>query len=85
VYSLLNHPTATGLLESLIFWDDKRPIKKEVLKRIDLLAIFRLVKSSYFNDSAKSFGVDLPSCRESLAALIPADDVRTSQRRLVGV
>ncbi len=36
VFNFLNSPTATKFLDSLIFWDDKRPIKSSILNKITL-------------------------------------------------
>ena len=40
-FALLTGEAATDLLESLVFWDAKRPISKKLLQRLDLLAIAR--------------------------------------------
>lgn len=39
--SLLNDPLCLDLINTLVFWDAKRPITKRVLQRIDLLALLR--------------------------------------------
>lgn len=36
VFNFLNSPVATKFLDSLIFWDDKRPIKSSILNKITL-------------------------------------------------
>jgi hypothetical protein len=36
VTAALNSPQATALIESLVFWDSKRPLTKKLLARIDL-------------------------------------------------
>lgn len=38
--SLLNSQSSLELLNSLVFWDSKRPITKKILQRIDLRALF---------------------------------------------
>jgi hypothetical protein len=40
-FALLTGEVATDLLDSLVFWDAKRPISKKLLQRLDLLAIAR--------------------------------------------
>jgi hypothetical protein len=39
VGALLNHPTCTDLIDSLVFWDAMRPITKKLLQRLDLAAL----------------------------------------------
>ncbi len=39
--AVLNSPPVTQLIESLVFWDSKRPITKRLLQRIDLTAAAR--------------------------------------------
>ena len=41
IASLLNSAPATGLLNALVFWDAKRPITIDLLRRLDLLAVAR--------------------------------------------
>lgn len=36
VTAILNSPECTALIESLVFWDSKRPITKKLLSRLDL-------------------------------------------------
>jgi methylase of polypeptide subunit release factors len=36
VIEMLNSDAAQGLLESMVFWDEKRPITVELLKRVDI-------------------------------------------------
>lgn len=38
-HAILTSPAVSGLLDSLVFWDAKRPINKKLLQRIDLLAV----------------------------------------------
>ncbi|HJT31220.1 MAG TPA: N-6 DNA methylase [Pirellulales bacterium] len=56
--SLLNSPPAQSLLNAFIFWDAKRPITVDLLRRLDLRAVARELKSedtfrSYFGVAAK--------------------------------
>jgi hypothetical protein len=41
--ALLNAPQCTEFLNSIVFWDAKRPVKKSVLQRINLGAILRVI------------------------------------------
>ncbi len=41
-YAMLNNRLVDALLQSLVFWDSKRPITKKLLQRIDLGAVARL-------------------------------------------
>jgi 16S rRNA A1518/A1519 N6-dimethyltransferase RsmA/KsgA/DIM1 with predicted DNA glycosylase/AP lyase activity len=45
--ALLNSPTCKSLLKSLAFLDSKRPYTKEILKRIDLLKLSKIIPYSY--------------------------------------
>ncbi len=38
-FAMLTSQAASDLLDSLVFWDAKRPISKKLLQRIDLLAV----------------------------------------------
>jgi hypothetical protein len=55
VFEMLNSEAGVGLLQSMIFWDEKRPITVEILKRLDIekLADF-LGRSQELLDSQKS-------------------------------
>jgi 16S rRNA A1518/A1519 N6-dimethyltransferase RsmA/KsgA/DIM1 with predicted DNA glycosylase/AP lyase activity len=46
IAALLNSPTCLDLLNSIVFWDAKRPITKKLLQRIDLHALLRQEKKS---------------------------------------
>lgn len=46
VLEMLNSPQAQGFLTSMIFWDDKRPITVELLKRMDIAKLARLLGRS---------------------------------------
>ncbi|MCL5961490.1 MAG: SAM-dependent methyltransferase [Chloroflexi bacterium] len=60
--SLLNSAVATEFLNSLIFWDAKRPITVDVLKRLDLLALARELGVEYMDTvlSSTAEHVQLP-------------------------
>jgi hypothetical protein len=38
-FTLLTSPTAIDFYSSLIFWDEKRPIKSSILNSLDLIAL----------------------------------------------
>lgn len=40
ICSVLNDPLSLELMESLVFWDSKRPVTKRLLQRMDLKALF---------------------------------------------
>ncbi|MFX1285630.1 MAG: methyltransferase domain-containing protein [Promethearchaeota archaeon] len=40
LHSLLNHPIAREFYQSFIYWDEKRPITKQVLKQLDFKKLF---------------------------------------------
>jgi len=78
-FALLTGEAATDLLESLVFWDAKRPISKKLLQRVDLLAIARKTDLSELEasagDAARQLGVEPPaSWRLVLDDLIHAWD-----------
>jgi hypothetical protein len=64
-FALLTGEAATDLLESLVFWDAKRPISKKLLQRVDLLAIGRKADLSELEasagDAARQLGVEPPA------------------------
>jgi hypothetical protein len=39
IASILNDPLCLGLINTLIFWDAKRPVTKKLLQRVDLKAL----------------------------------------------
>ena len=39
IYNLLNSKPSIEFLESIVFWDEKRPITIEILKRLSLKSI----------------------------------------------
>jgi len=45
VFELLQSEQVTGLLSSLIFWDEKRPVKTAILNRVNWSKISRITKS----------------------------------------
>jgi hypothetical protein len=51
--ALLNSPECRGFLKSIAFMDSKRPYTKEVLKRIDLFQLHKLLPYEYVRDYAK--------------------------------
>ena len=63
-FALLSSRAATDLLESLVFWDAKRPISKKLLQRVDLLAIARkadvMELEPQANHAAHQLGIDPP-------------------------
>ncbi|BDA68675.1 type II restriction enzyme NspV homolog [Calothrix sp. PCC 7716] len=44
-FKLLNSPTSKAFYSSLIFWDDKRPIKSSILNSLNLTALANTVKN----------------------------------------
>jgi hypothetical protein len=47
IYQLLLSPPATKFLSSMIFWDEKRPIKAGILNRLDLRRLEAMASSSF--------------------------------------
>lgn len=43
ITSLLNDSLSIAFLNSIVFWDAKRPVTKKILQRIDMLALLKLV------------------------------------------
>lgn len=64
-YAILTNEITTDLIESLVFWDSKRPINKKLLQRIDLLAIADKCDPGHLASTATAaattLGIDLPS------------------------
>jgi hypothetical protein len=58
VFEMLNSEMALGLLESMIFWDEKRPITTELLKRLDITKLANSLGRSH----------ELLACRNSREA-----------------
>lgn len=54
VASLLNDPICLDFLETIAFWDAKRPITKKLLQRIDLLALLQHVDKRALLERATS-------------------------------
>ena len=51
VYSLITSDPAIEFLESIIFWDEKRPITTQILKRLSIHALAQeLGRSSEYQD-----------------------------------
>jgi hypothetical protein len=78
-FALLTSEAVTDLLESLVFWDAKRPISKKLLQRVDLLAVARKTDVADLEvaagSAARQLGVEPPaSWRAVLDRLIQAWD-----------
>jgi hypothetical protein len=76
--SLLNSHAAKEVLESMIFWDAKRPITIEILERVDLEQLARLSGADAHTIAAaaecayaKPHRATAPMRRETLFALLP--------------
>ncbi|MEA2827859.1 MAG: hypothetical protein QOG43_2298 [Actinomycetota bacterium] len=85
-FALLTSEAATDLLESLVFWDAKRPISKKLLQRVDLLAIARKADVAQLeppaDDAARQLGVDPPpSWRTVLDDLVQDWELPAPKRR----
>ncbi|MBE3559266.1 MAG: SAM-dependent methyltransferase [Ktedonobacteraceae bacterium] len=52
ISSLLNNPLCLNYLQSIIFWDAKRPVTKKVLQRIDLRALLKQVDTQLLLEEA---------------------------------
>lgn len=52
VYGLLTSQVALSLLESLVFWDAKRPITKKLLSRLDLQVIMQILDEKTLIESS---------------------------------
>lgn len=51
---LLNHPLCLEFINSIVFWDAKRPITKKLLQRIDLKALLKSVDKKVLIAQAKN-------------------------------
>lgn len=79
--ALLNDPRCYALINSLVFWDSKRPITKKILQRIDLRALIAHVDHGRVLDHAdrelQSMGVGMEHIAsrwsEKLEKLLAAD------------
>jgi hypothetical protein len=69
VASLLNSPAAREFFSAFIFWDAKRPLTVDVLKRLDLLALARELG---MEDKMTHFLARMnPSCSKGQQSLFP--------------
>lgn len=50
----LNHKSTQQLLNSLIFYDSKRVITKDILMRIDLISVLNTIPLNYFNETIEN-------------------------------
>lgn len=64
VAAALNHPLTTAFIESIVFWDAKRPITKKLLSRIDIEALLRHLPTEEINRSAEQILSECSGCRE---------------------
>jgi hypothetical protein len=46
VLELLNHDAARSFLQSMIFWDEKRPVTAELLRRLDIVKLAKALGCS---------------------------------------
>ena len=56
VCAVLRSPPARTLIESLVFWDSKRPITKKLLQRIDIRVLADLIDRDRLIDDAAALG-----------------------------
>ncbi len=54
IASLLNDPMSLAFLNSIAFWDAKRPITKKLLQRIDLIALLHQIDRSHLMPRANA-------------------------------
>ena len=54
VVSLLNHPLCFEFIQSIVFWDAKRPITKKLLQRIDLASLLNHVDTELLMQRANT-------------------------------
>ena len=75
VTALLNHPTVTLFLNSIVFPDAKRPITKNLLSRINLKAVYESVEFDDWMDFAADISreydiqTDIPNHEHQIQAL----------------
>jgi hypothetical protein len=60
VCAVLRSPAARTLIESLVFWDSKRPVTKKLLQRIDIGVLAGLLEPSRVVDDASGLGAEVP-------------------------
>ena len=58
-FLLLNSEAAQGFLNSIIFWDAKRAITKDILMRINLIELVHQIEFSEMKKLAELNGFDL--------------------------
>lgn len=73
ITSLLRDPLCLELIDSLVFWDAKRPITKGLLQRIDLQAILQLGERERILQRAQDILEELVGPGEADAILWPQD------------
>lgn len=76
IASALNSPECRGLIESLVFWDSKRPLTKKLLARIDLTRL-PLDKKSVLDEAqtqARLLGIDFDSAHGEEVLVGPSVD-----------
>jgi hypothetical protein len=83
VASLLNHPICLAFLNSIAFWDAKRPITKKLLQRIDLIALFHQIGWNQLMPRATALLAELEGAPcsenrwpESLESLLVDDSIQ---------
>ncbi len=54
ISSLLSHPLCTKFINSIVFWDNKRPITKRLLQRIDLKTLLKHVDGQAIIEQANT-------------------------------
>lgn len=54
VSTLLNHPLCLDFINSIVFWDAKRPITKKLLQRIDLKALLKSTNEYFLIEQTKN-------------------------------
>ena len=76
-FAMLTSQAASDLLDSLVFWDAKRPISKKLLQRVDLLAVADKSAPSLLAASASHAAAELRlSAPESWQSVL--DQLRSS-------
>jgi len=55
---------STAFIESIVFWDAKRPITKKLLGRIDLAALLHHLPAEEIRRSAEKMLHECSGCRE---------------------
>ena len=75
--AVLRSSRATTLVESMVFWDSKRPITKKLLQRVDLRALATLLdrdgvigEAAALSHRAAGYDVDPAALDRALAALV---------------